>query len=67
MMPRGELAEAFEELKKVEILDDRERSSERAAAGAREQATARRKSHCHARRAAEQRCASMTPASSGVT
>ncbi len=36
---KGELAEAFEELKKVEILDDRERSSERAAAGAREQAT----------------------------
>jgi flagellar FliJ protein len=36
---QAELAEAFEELKKVEILDDRERNSERAAAGAREQAT----------------------------
>jgi flagellar export protein FliJ len=33
-----ELAEAFEELKKVEILEDRERNAERAAAGAREQA-----------------------------
>jgi flagellar protein FliJ len=36
---QGELGEAFEELKKVEILDDRERGVERAAAGAREQAT----------------------------
>jgi flagellar protein FliJ len=31
------LGEAFEELKKVEILDDRERSAERAAENAREQ------------------------------
>lgn len=35
---QGELAEAFEELKKVEILEDRERNAERVAAGAREQA-----------------------------
>lgn len=35
---KGELAEAFEELKKVEILDDREKGAERNAAGAREQA-----------------------------
>ncbi len=35
---KGELAEAFEELKKVEILDDREKGAERSAAGAREQA-----------------------------
>ena len=35
---KAELGEAFEELKKVEILDDRERSAERAMAGAREQA-----------------------------
>lgn len=35
---QGELAEAVEELKKVEILEDRERGVERAAAGAREQA-----------------------------
>ena len=33
-----QLAEAFEDLKKVEILDDRERSAERAAEAAREQA-----------------------------
>ncbi|MFN3685546.1 flagellar export protein FliJ [Salinarimonas sp.] len=35
---QAELAEAVEELKKVEILEDRERGVERAAAGAREQA-----------------------------
>ncbi|MCC5977721.1 MAG: flagellar export protein FliJ [Salinarimonas sp.] len=35
---KGELAEAFEELKKVEILEDREKGAERSAAGAREQA-----------------------------
>ncbi|MBY0299196.1 MULTISPECIES: flagellar export protein FliJ [Methylobacterium] len=35
---KGHLADAFEELKKVEILDDRERSAERAAESAREQA-----------------------------
>ncbi|MGP9819574.1 flagellar export protein FliJ [Salinarimonas sp. NSM] len=35
---QGQLAEAFEDLKKVEILDDRERGSERAAANSREQA-----------------------------
>jgi flagellar protein FliJ len=35
---KAELGEAFEELKKVEILDDRERSAERAAANARDQA-----------------------------
>ncbi|ACA18314.1 flagellar export protein FliJ [Methylobacterium sp. 4-46] len=34
---KAALAEAFEELKKVEILDDRERSAERAADAAREQ------------------------------
>src|SRR5919199_6016066 len=35
---KAALGEAFEELKKVEILDDRERASERAAESAREQA-----------------------------
>ncbi|WP_372425136.1 flagellar export protein FliJ [Salinarimonas chemoclinalis] len=35
---QAQLAEAFEDLKKVEILDDRERGSERAAANSREQA-----------------------------
>lgn len=35
---KAELGEAFEDLKKVEILDDRERSAERAAEAAREQA-----------------------------
>ncbi|GJE71542.1 hypothetical protein CHKEEEPN_3089 [Methylorubrum podarium] len=35
---KAELGEAFEELKKVEILEDRERSAERAAEAAREQA-----------------------------
>ena len=35
---KAELGEAFEELKKVEILDDRERSAERAQDDAREQA-----------------------------
>ncbi|GJE39299.1 flagellar export protein FliJ [Methylobacterium persicinum] len=35
---KAELGEAFEELKKVEILDDRERSAERAAESARDQA-----------------------------
>jgi flagellar FliJ protein len=35
---KAELGEAFEELKKAEILDDRERSTERAAESAREQA-----------------------------
>lgn len=35
---KAELGEAFEELKKVEILEDRERTAERAMAGAREQA-----------------------------
>lgn len=35
---KAALAEAFEELKKVEILDDRERSAERAAETARDQA-----------------------------
>lgn len=34
---KDELAEAFEDLKKVEILDDRERASERAAEASREQ------------------------------
>ena len=33
------LQEAFEDMKKVEILDDRERASERAAEAARDQAT----------------------------
>lgn len=36
---QAQLAEAFEDLKKVEVLDDRERSVERTAANAREQAT----------------------------
>lgn len=36
---QAELSEAFEDLKKVEVLDDRERGTERAAANAREQAT----------------------------
>lgn len=36
---KGHLADAFEELKKVEILDDRERSGERAAENARDQAS----------------------------
>ncbi|MFE1598291.1 flagellar export protein FliJ [Methylobacterium sp. ID0610] len=35
---KAALADAFEELKKVEILDDRERSAERAAETARDQA-----------------------------
>lgn len=35
---KAELGEAFEDLKKVEILDDRERSAERAAEAVREQA-----------------------------
>ncbi|WP_288580636.1 flagellar export protein FliJ [uncultured Methylobacterium sp.] len=35
---KAALAEAFEELKKVEILDDRERSGERVAENARDQA-----------------------------
>ncbi|TGE01811.1 flagellar export protein FliJ [Methylobacterium nonmethylotrophicum] len=35
---KAALAEAFEELKKVEILDDRERTSEKAAETARDQA-----------------------------
>lgn len=35
---KAELGEAFEELKKVEILDDRERSAERAAEAVRDQA-----------------------------
>ena len=35
---KAELGEAFEELKKVEILDDRERSAERALENARDQA-----------------------------
>lgn len=35
---QAELGEAFEALKKVEILQDRERAAERAAEGAREQA-----------------------------
>ena len=35
---KAELGEAFEELKKVEILNDRERSAERAADAARDQA-----------------------------
>ncbi len=35
---KAELGEAFEELKKVEIIEDRERSAERALAGIREQA-----------------------------
>jgi flagellar export protein FliJ len=35
---KAELGVAFEELKKVEILDDRERSAERAAENARDQA-----------------------------
>lgn len=35
---KAELGEAFEELKKVEILDDRERSAERAVENARDQA-----------------------------
>lgn len=35
---QAELAEAFEDLKKVEVLDDRERGVERSAANAREQA-----------------------------
>jgi flagellar protein FliJ len=35
---RAEMAEAFEELKKVEILDDREKAAERAEIAAREQA-----------------------------
>jgi flagellar export protein FliJ len=36
---KAELQEAFEDMKKVEILDDRERASERAAEAARDQAT----------------------------
>lgn len=36
---RGQLASAFDELKKVEILEDRERNAERAAENAREQAS----------------------------
>ncbi|BAQ48035.1 MULTISPECIES: flagellar export protein FliJ [Methylobacterium] len=36
---KAALAEAFEELKKVEILDDRERSGERVAENARDQAS----------------------------
>jgi flagellar protein FliJ len=36
---KGDLAVAFEELKKVEILEDRERSAERALENARDQAT----------------------------
>ena len=36
---KAELGEAFEELKKVEILEDRERSAERAQDAARDQAT----------------------------
>jgi flagellar export protein FliJ len=36
---KAALAEAFEDMKKVEILDDREKTAERAAQGAREQAT----------------------------
>ncbi|HEY8382417.1 MAG TPA: flagellar export protein FliJ [Microvirga sp.] len=35
---KAELGEAFEDLKKVEILDDRERSAERAVENARDQA-----------------------------
>jgi flagellar export protein FliJ len=35
---KAELGEAFEELKKVEILNDRERTAERAAESARDQA-----------------------------
>jgi flagellar export protein FliJ len=35
---KAELGEAFEELKKAEILDDRERSAERALENARDQA-----------------------------
>ncbi|NEU14022.1 flagellar export protein FliJ [Methylobacterium sp. BTF04] len=35
---QAELGEAFEELKKIEILEDRERSAERAAEAARDQA-----------------------------
>lgn len=35
---KAELGEAFEDLKKIEILDDRERSAERAAEAARDQA-----------------------------
>ena len=35
---KAELCEAFEELKKVEILEDRERATERAAGNARDQA-----------------------------
>lgn len=35
---KAELGEAFEELKKVEILEDRERAAERAAEAARDQA-----------------------------
>jgi flagellar protein FliJ len=36
---KAALAEAFEEMKKVEILEDREKSAERVAQGARDQAT----------------------------
>jgi flagellar protein FliJ len=36
---KAELGEAFEELKKIEILDDRERASERALDNARDQST----------------------------
>jgi flagellar export protein FliJ len=36
---KAQLAEAFEEMKKVEILEDREKAGERALAGAREQAS----------------------------
>lgn len=36
---KAELQEAFEDMKKVEILDDRERTAERVADAAREQAT----------------------------
>jgi flagellar export protein FliJ len=35
---KAALAEAFEDMKKVEILDDREKTAERAAQGARDQA-----------------------------
>ncbi|KQP06644.1 MAG: flagellar export protein FliJ [Methylobacterium sp.] len=35
---KAELGEAFEDLKKIEILDDRERTAERAAEAARDQA-----------------------------
>jgi flagellar export protein FliJ len=35
---KAELGEAFEELKKIEILEDRERTAERVAEAARDQA-----------------------------